>query len=80
MERFYFDINDGRSRSIDEDGQDLESLAQAREAAMQELTLIIRDELPDGNRAAYVITVRDDAGIPVIVATATMLCETLHGA
>ncbi|ETX29208.1 DUF6894 family protein [Roseivivax isoporae] len=77
MGRYYFDIDDGRTRERDPDGQCLPSLWAARNTAVHELALIVRDELPDGDRATYVVVVRDEARVPVIVATASILCEVL---
>lgn len=77
MTRFYFDINDGSGRELDTGGQDLESLDQARRIAVQELVLILRDELPDGQRASFVVTVSDADRKPVYVATAQILAEDL---
>ena len=77
MARFYFDVNDGRERSIDAEGIELEDLEEARRTAVRELAQTIRDEVPDGERDSFVVTVRDSDGIPVYVATATMLGESL---
>lgn len=78
MARFYFDVNDGRTRSVDSDGVTFGSLDEARKAAIRELSLIIRDDLPDGERESYVVSVRDETGTPVYVAMAAVLGETLH--
>ena len=77
MPRFYFDINDGRTRTMDNEGHDLESFESARKLAVQELALIIRDDMPDGERESYVVVLRDAQGVPVYVATATMIGEKL---
>ena len=77
MALFFFDVNDGRERSIDDEGFELDGFEDARKAAVRELAQIIKDELPDGDRTGYVVTVRDGNGIPVYVATATMIGETL---
>ncbi|MHA6344238.1 DUF6894 family protein [Roseivivax sp. CAU 1761] len=75
--RYYFDINDGTGLERDHEGQDLGSLDEAKRAAVQELVLIFRDELPDGQRASFVVSVRDAQGKPVYVATAQVLGEEL---
>jgi len=77
MQRYYFDINDGRSRTTDTQGQEVESFDEARRLAVQELALIIRDEMPDGERESYVVTVRNARREPVYLATAMMLGEIL---
>ncbi len=77
MQRFYFDINDGRRRTTDSLGEELPSLDHARKMAVRELAHLIRDDMADGQRESYVVTVRDAGGVPVYVATATMLAEPL---
>ena len=77
MARFYFDINEGQGQVEDVEGQELASPEDARQMALKELGLIIRDELPDGDRGSFVVTVRDDGGIPVYVAMATIIGEWL---
>ena len=76
--QFFFDVNDGRERMFDDEGAEFQDLEQARKAAVRELAQIMRDEMPDGARQTYVVTVRDDDGIPVYIATATMLGEDLR--
>lgn len=61
----------------DAEGVELSSVEVARQEAVRELAQIIRDEMPDGQRESYVVTVRDKAGKPIYVATAMMLAEPL---
>ena len=75
--QFYFDVNDGRERTFDTEGIEMASFEQAREAAVRELAQIMRDEMPDGERETYIVTVRDGDGVPVYIATATMMGEHL---
>ena len=77
MERYYFDINDGARRTRDSEGLELPTAAAARALAMRELTDIMRDELPDGDREVFMVTVRNAKGIPIYFATAVMLGEML---
>ena len=77
MMQFFFDVHDGRGRTFDDEGVELETLDEARKAAARELAQIMRDEMPDGARETYVVTVRDGNGVPVYIATATMLGEDL---
>ncbi|PYE80845.1 DUF6894 family protein [Pseudoroseicyclus aestuarii] len=77
MPLFYFDINDGTRRRYDTEGQELASFEVATQVAAQELALIIKDEHLGGTRQSYIVTVRDQGGIPVFVATAMMLGEPL---
>lgn len=78
MELFYFDINDGHTRAIDDIGHEYPDIESARRAAVRELALIFRDEVPDGERRQLVVTLRNADGVPIYVATATLLCETLE--
>ena len=78
MALFYFDVNDGRQRTVDDTGVELSGFSEARAAAVREIALIIRDDMPDGERESYVVTVRDACGVPIYVATATMLGEALE--
>ncbi len=64
-QRFYFDINDGKRRMTDALGQEMPSLDNSRKMAVRELAHLIRDDMPDGHRESYVVTVRDAGGIPV---------------
>lgn len=79
MRRFYFDVNNGKSRALDDSGQDLPDFEAARRCAVEEIVLIMRDELPDGDRECYVVTIRDGDGTPVGVATASLLFERFDG-
>lgn len=77
MARFYFDISDGSGRSVDTEGQELPSAEAARYLAAQELTHLIRDTMPDGERESYVVTVRDGNRVPIYLVTAMMVGESL---
>ena len=78
MPQFYFDINDGKTRTIDRDGQDLPSFETARDLAFQELAYIIRDEIPNGHILSFVVTVRNEANVPIYVAVSTLIGERLE--
>ncbi|MEQ8256803.1 MULTISPECIES: DUF6894 family protein [Roseovarius] len=77
MAHFYFDVNDGRKRSVDDYGVTYNTKDEAKQAAMRELSLIIRDDLPDGERANYVVTVRDETSTPIYVVMAAVMGESL---
>lgn len=77
MPRYYFDITDRDGRSTDREGQELGTFEDARKLAVVELSEIIRDDMPDGQREAYVVVVRSEQNMPLYVATAMMLGETL---
>ncbi|WP_424932015.1 DUF6894 family protein [Amaricoccus macauensis] len=80
MELFYFDISDGLTRRVDHTGHHYPDVDSARKAATRELTLMFKDDIPNGERRGYVVTLCDAKGIPIYVATATLLCETLERA
>ncbi|MBY5339923.1 hypothetical protein ACCS54_08125 [Rhizobium johnstonii] len=69
MARYYFDLHNGEGPTRDEHGTELRS----REDIPKELTRILldvaRDELPVGDRMIIAITVRDESGDPVTVAS-----------
>ncbi|MBV7410083.1 hypothetical protein [Maritimibacter sp. DP1N21-5] len=77
MPRFYFEVNDGRQRTDDEIGVYCANLDELRKMAQRELALIFRDEMPDGGRGTFVVLVRDETGVPVYIATASLLTEML---
>ncbi|CAN7479965.1 MULTISPECIES: DUF6894 family protein [Rhizobium] len=69
MPRYYFDLHNEEGPTRDEHGTELKS----REDIPKELTRILldvaRDELPAGDRMTIAITVRDESGDPVTVAS-----------
>ena len=69
MPRYYFDLHNEEGPTRDEHGTELKS----REDIPKELTRILldvaRDELPAGARITIAITVRDESGDPVTVAS-----------
>ena len=77
MHRYFFDINDGARRTRDREGVELPTEEAAQKIAMRELTDIIRDEIPDGNREIFMVTVRNSAGIPIFFASAVLLGEAM---
>ena len=77
MPRFYFDVKNSTAATVDDEGVDFEAFEEAKEAAIRELVSIIKDEVPDGERLSYVVTVRDEEKTPVYVATGMIMGETL---
>ena len=69
MPRFYFDISDGPEIGRDEEGLEFPNLAKARSAALATLGEIARDELPDGDRRDFKISIRDEGGQVRLMAT-----------
>ncbi|OOG72910.1 hypothetical protein BLJAPNOD_05133 [Ensifer sp. M14] len=77
MTRYFFDLNNGDGKTVDEEGQELGS----RNAIMQEVTRILvdvaRDELAVGQGTEISVSVRTDVGKAVSVATLTFENEWL---
>ncbi|NVD41960.1 hypothetical protein HT585_24130 [Ensifer sp. HO-A22] len=77
MTRYFFDLNNGDGKTVDEEGQELGS----RNAIMQEVTRILvdvaRDELPVGQGTEISVSVRTGVGKAVSVATLTFENEWL---
>ena len=67
--RFYFDLHNGDGPTRDDEGVDLAS----RDIGSQEISRILldvaRDEIPAGDRLVISLTVRDEAGRPISVAS-----------
>ena len=67
--RFYFDLHNGDGPTRDDEGVDLAS----RDIVSQEISRILldvaRDEIPAGDRLVISLTVRDEAGRPISVAS-----------
>jgi hypothetical protein len=62
MPRFFFDIADGPKSETDDEGLEFPDLKAARESALETLGEIARDELPDGDRRDFKISIRDESG------------------
>jgi predicted regulator of Ras-like GTPase activity (Roadblock/LC7/MglB family) len=62
MPRFYFDITDGPKTGRDDEGLEFRDLKAARAAALATLGEIAKDELPDGDRRDFQISIRDESG------------------
>jgi hypothetical protein len=70
MPRFFFDIADSvRPAERDAEGLELADLKQARARALETLGEIARDELPDGDRREFHISVREDGGRILLTAS-----------
>jgi uncharacterized protein DUF6894 len=68
MPRYYFDVQDNGSSSIDETGHEFASVNEARLEAAKALGEIARDILPGLSVRQISIEVRDDRG-PVLSAS-----------
>ncbi len=76
MSRFYFDVEDGDNFTRDEEGLELPGVKAAEDEAAKTLPGIISDSLPNGDRRVM-MTVRDEAGHPVLRLSLTLVVERL---
>lgn len=79
MPRYYFDVLDGRLFT-DEEGTEFPDLAAARTEALRSLPEMATDlvAIEDGHEVS--ITMRDDAGRPILAATLTIDARWLDDA
>lgn len=75
MPRYFFDIDDGESRTRDSYGLELPDLAEVRNKAISILPDVAREELPDGDRRVFVCQARDEGGTVVFMATLSLVAE-----
>lgn len=75
MPRYFFDTYDGGLFVPDDEGQELEDLKAAKAVAQEELPLMARDELPDGDQRTFIVSVRDEAGQVVLRAALSLIVE-----
>jgi hypothetical protein len=78
MPRYYFDIDDGRRFTRDEEGLECPSRKAVRDFAMGALPDIARDELPEEDRRDFVVKVRDESGRYVFQAILSLASEWLN--
>jgi uncharacterized protein DUF6894 len=71
MTRYYFDLHNGDGPTKDNQGQDLATRAQVSKELARILIDVARDELPSLDRATISVTVRDENGAAVSVASLT---------
>jgi hypothetical protein len=75
LPRFFFDIDDGETVTVDEVGSELEGLGAARAEAMAVLPAIAKDAVPDGDARTYTALVRDEKGRSVFRVTLDLRAE-----
>ena len=76
MPRYYFDISDGPETGVDDEGVEFPDIGAARATALRTLGEIARDELPDGDRRDFQISIRDEAGQILLKATLALRIES----
>jgi hypothetical protein len=72
MPRYFIDSFDGDTCFIDSEGMDFADDAAARYHALDALPDMARDEVPDGDRRRFVVSVRDQAGEVIYSASLTL--------
>jgi hypothetical protein len=77
LPRYFFDTADGDSRLRDDEGVELAELGQARHEALTTLGEIARDELAAFDEREFTITVRNEAGKPVLRASLRLSVQRL---
>jgi hypothetical protein len=76
-QRFFFDVYDGETTTVDGSGLELADLHTARQEAVAALAGIAKDALPDGVRRDFFIEVRDASGRKRLRASLSFVLETL---
>jgi hypothetical protein len=77
---FFFDLRRDGSVIVDGQGDELESLGRAEEAAIDFATATARDQFGAGFLDPVIVLVRDAGGHPVFRVTLTFAAERLSGA
>ncbi len=76
MPCYYFDTDDGNHFRRDVIGQDLVGPETARQSALEALSEMARDTLPeDGDKRLMTVRVRDAAGRSILKASLSLLVE-----
>ena len=69
MPRFYIDTSDQQYFMRDLEGHDFEDIEAAKNAAVDALPDMARDDLPDGDSRTFIAVVRDETGRTLVQAT-----------
>ena len=69
MPRFYIDTSDQERFVRDQEGYEFKDLMAAKNAAVDALPDMARDDLPDGDNRTFSAVVRDDRGETLLQAT-----------
>ncbi|ANK86589.1 MULTISPECIES: DUF6894 family protein [Rhizobium] len=77
MARYYFDLHNAEGPTRDEHGTELKSREDIPKEVTRILLDVARDELPAGDRMTIAVTVRDENGEPVTVASLVFSNEWL---
>jgi hypothetical protein len=74
-----FDIDDGSFSTRDDEGIEFSSSSQVREAAIQALPELVRDEWPSRDRRVFTVKVRTPDGRYIFHASLTLVADWLDG-
>ena len=77
MARYFFDLHNGEGPTRDEQGTELKSREDIPKEVTRILLDVARDELPATDRMTIAVTVRDERGEPVTVASLVFSNEWL---
>jgi hypothetical protein len=80
MPHYFFDLDDGDSKTRDTEGVVLADGEAARKAAIAILPDLAREELPNGDRRVFVCKVRDETGTILFIATLSLVSEWVNDA
>ena len=75
MPQYFFDYKDGTRDFPDDEGAELPGLKEARAEAMRAISGIARDEMPDGDRRDFQISIREGSGPVVMVVSLALRVE-----
>ena len=77
MTLFFFDVDDGERRTLDDQGTEFPGLKEARDGAIRALPDVARDLLPDGDRRDFTVTIKDADGRALFRASLSFRAEWL---
>jgi hypothetical protein len=72
MPRYFIDTDDDDLAIRDGEGMDFPDLQAARDAAHQALPAMAKQKMPDGERRHFTVSVRDDTGNVLYIATLSL--------
>ena len=75
MPQYFFDYMDGTRAYPDDEGAELPGLKQARAEALRAIGGIARDEMPDGDRRDFQISIRQDDGPVIMIVSVAVRVE-----
>ncbi len=75
--RYYFDVDDGKRKFVDDESSEMRDTKAARDEAVLLLPDFAKTVLPDGGDRDFVSRVRDEAGTLIFEATFTLRSQWL---